>query len=370
LKARLLLRSTLVLMVLTIDPAIASISEADSRCTTLLEYPLLAEPEFRSHDQFLRRNRRWLCQEGARSTGGMLEFQTRLWMETMASLGFELARSDDSQAYAEVLCSDSEMVILNRDNESRFKDLTERYVAAVTECVRQPGLNVRADTQPDSADLTLRFEAAAVQEVDVRFRVKGADPEGTFTRTIRPSDAVLVLLRRKGRSAITVEILSSSAPARPRRIEAPPLPEPSCVKVVTHRLRFFQPPYLDTPGYRQFVFPGCPGFDLQGGDLVSAALYGRLSADGDAVAAGRVCLSPELQSNRCPGRATRIILGKTPQFVRLIASARVSQSGVVVAYAQLEDWLLGRLKVPAPDSFLEPGAFLTISRLRSPPARR
>lgn len=366
----MLLRTTLLLMVLTIDPAIASISDADSRCTTLLEFPLLAEPEFRSHDQFLRRNRRWLCQEGTRSTGGMLDFQTRLWMETMASLGFELARSDDSQTYAEVLCSESEMVILNRDNESGFKDLTERYLAAVGECARKPGLNVRADTHPDSADLTLRFEAAEVRRVDVRFRVKGADPEGTFTRTIRPPEASLVLLRRKGRSAITVEILSSSAPARPRRIEAPPLPEASCVKVVMRRERFFQPPYLGTPGYRRFVFPDCPAFTLRAGDLVSAAFYGRISADGDAIAAGRICLSPELHARRCPVRATRMILGKTPQFVRLIAATRVSDSAAVVAYVQLEDWLLGRLNVPAPDSFLEPGSFLTIAKVTPTPSPR
>lgn len=106
----MLLRSTLLLMVLTIGPVVASISEADSRCSTLLEFPLLAEPEFRNHDQFLRRNRRWLCQESTRSTGGMLEFQTKLLMEMDASLGFELARSDDPQAYAEVLCSDAELV--------------------------------------------------------------------------------------------------------------------------------------------------------------------------------------------------------------------------------------------------------------------
>lgn len=363
----MLLRSTLLLLVLAIDHVGASISEADSNCSTLLEFPLMAEPGFRNHDQFLRRNRRWLCQEGTRSTGGMLEFQTKLWMETMASLGFELARSDDSQTYAEFLCSESELVIVNRDNENRFRDLSQRYVAAVNECARQPGLNVRADTHPDSPDLTLRFDAAEAHTVDVRFRVKGADPEGTFTRTIRPPQASLVTLRRKGRSAISVEILSSSAPARPRRIESPPLSEAACVKVITRRERFFQPPYLGTRGYRQFVFPGCPAFKLRAGDLVSAALYGRVSADGDGIAAGRVCLSPGLRSSRCPGRATRTILGKTPQFVRLITAARVSDSGAVVAYAQLEDWLLGRLNVPAPESFLEPGSFLTISKVRSNP---
>lgn len=361
----MLLRSTLLLMALTVGPVVASTPEADSRCSTLLEFPLLAEPEFRDHDQFLRRNRRWLCQEGGRLTGGMLEFQTKLWMETMGSLGFELARSDDSQTYADVLCSDSELVILNRSNEDVFRDLSQRYVSAVAECVRQPGLSVRADTHTDSADLTLRFEAAEAEKVEVRFRVRGADPEGSFTRTIRPPEASFVLLRRKGRSAITIEILSSSVPARPRRIEAPPLPEPSCVKVVTRRLRLFQPPYLDTPGYRQFVFPGCPAFELRAGDVVSAAMYGRVTADGDAIAGGRLCLSPEFRSSRCQGRATRIILRKTPQFIRLIAAARVSESGVVVAYAQLEDWLLGRLGVPAPESFLEPGSFLTISRAPS-----